>query len=187
MTIVQFVWPCFVFFLLYTVRLKFTAIEKQDCQFPTRQLPTRHETLPFFHSYICSIENKCLDTKDYEEYSNYESAPLKPIINVAQIVISEDDLYNTLVELPTKANFIGAVMSLVTSSRFTEIRQNIERVMTLVPLVEEMIGGSFDIKKLFSGMYFFSLSLSRFKGSIIQYNYSTAVIIACIYRLLIDV
>lgn len=162
MTVVQFVWPCFVFILLYAIRLKFTAIEKPDCQFPTRQLPTRHETLPFFHSYICSIENKCLDTKDYEEYSNYENAPLKPIINVAQIVISEDDLYNTLIELPTKKNFIGAVMSLVTSSRLTEIRQNIEKVMKLMPMVEEMIGGSFDIKKLFSGGYYFFVILIIF-------------------------
>lgn len=153
MTIVQFVWPCFVFLLLYTIRLKFNAIEKPDCQFPTRQLPTKHEMLPFFHSYICSIENKCLDTKDYEEYSNYEIAPLKPIINVAQILINEDDLYNALVELPTKVNFVSAIMTLVSSSRFQEMRENIEKVVGLVPVVEEMIGGSFDIKQLFSGAY----------------------------------
>lgn len=157
MTIVQFVWPCLVFLLLYTIRLKFNAVEKPDCQFPTRQLPTKRQVLPFFHSYICSIENKCLDAKDYEEYSNYESAPLRPILDVAQIIIGEDNLYTALVDLPTKVNFVGAIMTLVTSSHFDVIRQNIEKVLGLVPLVEEMIGGSFDIKKLFSGGYFFLL------------------------------
>ena len=61
--------------LLYLIRLKYGPENIEDCQFPTRQLPTKHNVLPAFYSYICTIENKCMSTKNYEEYSKFENAP----------------------------------------------------------------------------------------------------------------
>lgn len=75
MTAIQFVWPCIIFLALYTLRLKFQATEIADCQFPTRQLPSRTGILPFFQSYICTIENECSSTKDYEEITHFDKAP----------------------------------------------------------------------------------------------------------------
>lgn len=61
--------------LPYLIRLKYEPIHHESCQFPTRQLPTAGNTMPGFLSYICSIENKCSNTEDYEEYSKLEKAP----------------------------------------------------------------------------------------------------------------
>lgn len=47
---------------------------------------------------------------------------VKPIIDVVQILINDDGLFNVLVNLPEKANFIGTVTTLVTNSHFNEIR-----------------------------------------------------------------
>ncbi|XP_055915611.1 ATP-binding cassette sub-family A member 13 [Eupeodes corollae] len=150
MTVVQFIWPCLIFLLLYTIRDRFGAVKVDNCQFPTRQLPTKDNVLPFFHSYICSIENRCTNTEDYEEYSKLEDAPMKPIIDIAQIFIKDDSLYNTLVDLPEKANFIAAVTSLVTNKNFNDIRNHIGKVIAAIPQVEQMLGYNFDIKRLFS-------------------------------------
>lgn len=42
-------------------------------QFPTRQLPTSNSLLPFFQSYICTIENRCIKFEEFEEAPNYEN------------------------------------------------------------------------------------------------------------------
>lgn len=47
---------------------------------------------------------------------------MKPIIDIVQIFINEDRMFNALVELPEKANFISAVTTLVTNSHFDDIR-----------------------------------------------------------------
>lgn len=75
MTIVQFIWPWAIFMLLYLIRLKFGPENVEDCQFPTRLLPTKNNVLPAFYSYICTIENKCMSTKEYQEYTNWDKAP----------------------------------------------------------------------------------------------------------------
>lgn len=75
MTALQFLWPCLIFIAIYTLRLKFAAHDVEECQFPTRELPSPTSILPFFQSYICSIENKCSSTKNYSEISEFEKAP----------------------------------------------------------------------------------------------------------------
>ncbi|XP_073830918.1 lipid droplet defective [Musca autumnalis] len=146
----QVIWPMIIFLLPYLIRLKFTPVHNEACQFPTRQLPTARNTLPGMLSYICTIENKCKSTDVYDEYEYMDNAPLKPIVDVVQIVINDDGMFNALIELPEKANFINAVTSIVTNSHFNEIRANIEKVVGMVPDVEKALNGSFDIKKLFS-------------------------------------
>lgn len=47
---------------------------------------------------------------------------MKPIIDIVQILINEDRMFNALVELPEKANFVSAVTTLVTNSHFDDIR-----------------------------------------------------------------
>ena len=47
---------------------------------------------------------------------------MKPIIDIVQVLINEDRMFNALVELPEKANFISAVTTLVTNSHFDDIR-----------------------------------------------------------------
>lgn len=75
LTAVQIIWPCIIFLLPYLIRLKYEPVHHESCQFPTRQLPTARKTLPGFLSYICSIENKCSSTEDYEETSELKNAP----------------------------------------------------------------------------------------------------------------
>uniref|UniRef100_A0A1B0AMS1 ABC transporter domain-containing protein n=1 Tax=Glossina palpalis gambiensis TaxID=67801 RepID=A0A1B0AMS1_9MUSC len=147
---IQILWPCVIFLLLYLMRLKFGSKHFESCQFPTRQLPTTYNTLPAFLTYICSFENRCGDTNDYEEYLKLKKAPLKPIFDIAQILINDDRMFQAITDLPEKANFISVVTTLVTNAHFDEIRNHIEKVIDLVPEVENILNGSFNIKKLFS-------------------------------------
>lgn len=75
LTAIQFLWPCMIFVTLYTLRLKFSAYDVPECQFPTRELPSETSLLPFFQSYICTVQNECSSAKKYEEISEFEDAP----------------------------------------------------------------------------------------------------------------
>ena len=118
MTTIQYLWPCVIFIALYTIRLKFQAEEIDECQFPTRQLPSKTELLPFFQSYICTIENRCQDTKKYDEVSEFEKAPVSPVVNIIQTFMNEDDLYHAIVDLPATANFLGTITTVATHAKF---------------------------------------------------------------------
>lgn len=80
MTAVQFLWPCIIFATVYVLRWKFSAYDVEECQFPTRELPSPHSILPFFQSYICTIENECSSPKNYSEISEFENAPYVDIM-----------------------------------------------------------------------------------------------------------
>lgn len=69
------VWPLLAFMLIYLIRLRYDSEQMDACQFPTRLLPTKNQVVPSAFSYICSIENKCLSTEPYEEYSKWQEAP----------------------------------------------------------------------------------------------------------------
>lgn len=47
---------------------------------------------------------------------------LKPIIDIAQILINDDRMFQAITDLPEKANFISVVTTLVTNAHFDEIR-----------------------------------------------------------------
>lgn len=150
MTVVQLAWPCLVFILLYLIRLKFGPEHIEDCQFPTRLLPTKNQVLPSFYSYICSLENKCMNTNPYEETTSWKNAPVKPIVDIVNIFVTDDRMFNAVIDLPVKANFINAVTAVVTGGHFDQIRQSVSNVIDLVPQVEEFLNGTFDIRRLFS-------------------------------------
>ncbi|XP_034475484.1 phospholipid-transporting ATPase ABCA1 [Drosophila innubila] len=150
LTLTLFAWPVVIFMLLYIIRLKYGSEEMEACQFPTRLLPTKNQVVPGAFSYICSIENKCLKTEPYEEYSKWKEAPLHSVIEIINIFVTDDRLYNAVIELPEKANFISAVTALVTSNHLDLIRSNISEIVSLVPQIERLMNYSFDITKLFS-------------------------------------
>lgn len=75
MTALQFLWPCLIFVTIYMLRLKFGAYDVEECQFPTRELPSSKSILPFFQSYICNIDNQCSSAKNYSETSTFDDAP----------------------------------------------------------------------------------------------------------------
>ncbi|XP_017472592.1 PREDICTED: ATP-binding cassette sub-family A member 13 [Rhagoletis zephyria] len=150
MTVVQVAWPCLIFMLLYLIRLKFGPEQIEDCQFATRLLPTKNQVLPSFYSYICSLENKCMSTNPYEETTSWKNAPMKPIIDIVNIFVTDDRMFDAVIDLPEKANFINAVTAVVTGGHFNEIRQSIGDVIGVVPQVEDFLNGTFDIRRLFS-------------------------------------
>lgn len=75
LTLTLLAWPVLIFMLLYIIRLKYGSEQMKACQFPTRLMPTKNQVVPSAFSYICSIENKCLSTEPYEEYSKWLDAP----------------------------------------------------------------------------------------------------------------
>lgn len=141
-------------------------------QFPTRQLPSKYQTLPFFQSYICTIDNKCMNATEYEETSKFENAPLvvfpfsnskmnkfyerfihrvTPLLNIMQIFINEPILMEAVTNLPKEKNFVGAVTKVYTHKKFKNLQHYINLMNDKVPLFMELVGTSFDIKHLWSG------------------------------------
>lgn len=120
MTLIQYLWPCLIFLSLYVLRDRFQSVQISDCQFPSRQLQN-NGILPFFQSYICTIENACSDPKRFEETTDFEEAPVTPVLNIVQIFLDTPQLYDAVIKLPQDRNFIGTVTSIVTHGRFKEI------------------------------------------------------------------
>ncbi|XP_033150502.1 phospholipid-transporting ATPase ABCA1 [Drosophila busckii] len=150
LTLMLLAWPVLIFMLLYIIRLKYGSEPVAACQFPTRLLPTKNSMVPSAYSYICSLENKCQAAEPYEEYSKWLNAPLHAVIDVVNVLVTDDQLFEVLVDLPEKVNFVTAVTTLVTSKHFDLIQKNIGNVISLVPEIERQMNYSFDVSKLFS-------------------------------------
>lgn len=138
MTILQFLWPCGIFLSLYILRLRFQPLHIDNCQFPTRQLPS-NELLPFFQSYICTIENQCSSIRDYEEITNWEKAPwvlkantfflltnfrslsVTPVLNIIQTFLNEKDLFEAVTGLPKSKEFLPLITKIATHEKFKYI------------------------------------------------------------------
>ncbi|BFG01732.1 ATP-binding cassette sub-family A member 13 [Drosophila madeirensis] len=150
LTLTLLIWPILLFMMLYLIRMKYGSEEKAACQYPTRLLPTKNQMVPSAFSYICSLENKCLPAKPYEEYSKWKGAPLHSVIDVVNVFVTDDKLHTAIVELAEKANFVSAVTALITSDHLDIIRTNITEIISLVPEIERMMNYSFDVKHLFS-------------------------------------
>lgn len=157
MTIVQYVWPCLIFLSLYVLRNRFQAKQIGECQFPTRQLQS-NGILPFFQSYVCTIENDCSDPKKFEETTDFAVAPVTPLLNIVQIFLDTPALYDSVTKLPKDKNFIGTVTTIVTNGRFKEIEGNADKLVRMVPEIQKMVGGDFNIENLFADDRTFSNS-----------------------------
>ncbi|XP_055530518.1 ATP-binding cassette sub-family A member 13 [Wyeomyia smithii] len=157
MTIVQYLWPSLIFLSLYILRNRFGAEEIADCQFPTRQLQN-NGILPFFQSYVCTIENDCSSAQHFEMSGSYERAPVTPILDIIQIFLDTPAIYDPVIKLPQEKNLIGTVLSIVTSSRFKEIEQKADRLVSMFPEIQAMVGSDFNIEKLFADDRMFSSS-----------------------------
>ena len=145
MTFLQYFWPCAIFLSLYILRLRFQPHQIDNCQFPTRQLPPNN-LLPFFQSYICTIENQCQSVNEYEEVTNWDKAAwvsdykfyfnerlkiwkyffflfprITPLLNIVQTFLNEKDLYDGVVNLPKTMEFIPLITRLATHSKFKYI------------------------------------------------------------------
>ncbi|XP_053683429.1 retinal-specific phospholipid-transporting ATPase ABCA4 [Sabethes cyaneus] len=149
MTIVQYLWPCLIFLSLYILRNRFKAVEIADCQFPTRQLQN-NGILPFFQSYVCTFENDCSSPQQFESAGSYERAPVTPILDIIQIFLDTPAIYDPVIKLPQEKNLIGTIISIVTSSRFKEIERNADRLVSMFPEIQAMVGADFNIEKLFA-------------------------------------
>ncbi|XP_053680163.1 glucosylceramide transporter ABCA12 [Anopheles nili] len=157
MTIVQYLWPCLIFTAMYILRDRFQAVEIGDCQFPTRNLQA-NGILPFFQSYICTFENECTDAKKYAETEDFPDAPITPVVNIVQIILDNEALYEAVVKLPEDRNFIASVTTIVTHQKFKEIERNGDRLVKMLPDIRKRIGDKFDITQLFSDDKTFSKS-----------------------------
>ncbi|XP_058465272.1 glucosylceramide transporter ABCA12 [Malaya genurostris] len=157
MTIVQYMWPCLIFLSLYILRNRFQAEEITDCQFPTRQLQS-NGILPFFQSYVCTIENECSSPQNFEESSLFDRAPVTPLLDIIQIFLDTPQIYNPVVNLPRERNLIGTVTAVVTNPRFKDIERNADKLVKMFPEIQAIVGENFNIEKLFADNQMFSNS-----------------------------
>ncbi|XP_055389655.1 phospholipid-transporting ATPase ABCA1 [Condylostylus longicornis] len=150
MLIAQIIWPIIIFSALYSFRNRFQPKSIPDCQYPTRQLPSKDNLLPFLHSYVCTIENKCMNVTQYEEVLLLDNAPAKPIVDIFQLIISDNDLVDTISDLPNTTDWVGTVLTLIQSPKFNDIQENISKFVSKFPQLSQLVAGDFNISLMFS-------------------------------------
>lgn len=86
------------------------------------------------------------------------------MLNIVQTFLNEAVLYDTIIQLPTNMNLIGAIMTIAMNSKFKYLEENLKIIRERLPEYAEQIGGEFDIKKVWSGKlyweWFFSVLYS---------------------------
>lgn len=68
-----FLWPIFVFMILYTVRDNIDPEYFPTCQFQARFMP-QDGILPFVQSFVCGVGNPCEPLSESEEVPSYKNA-----------------------------------------------------------------------------------------------------------------
>lgn len=60
-------------------------------------------------------------------------------------------MYDSIVNLPVEQDFISAITGVALHPKFSIIESNANKIVESIPAIEKLIGGAFDINKLFSG------------------------------------
>lgn len=76
---------------------------------------------------------------------------LTPILNIVQTFMNEPTLMAAIVDLPEERSFIGTVTTIYTHKKFKYLQDNIGILKTKLPTFMNLVGSSFNIKKLWSG------------------------------------
>lgn len=76
---------------------------------------------------------------------------LTPILNIVQTFMNEPTLMDAIVDLPEERSFIGTVTTIYTHKKFKYLQENISILKTRLPTFMNLVGSSFNIKKLWSG------------------------------------
>lgn len=74
-----------------------------------------------------------------------------PVLNIIQTFLNEAALYDTILQLPTTMNLLGAIISFAMNPKFKYLEENIKTIRERLPEYTELIGDEFDIKKVWSG------------------------------------
>lgn len=72
-------------------------------------------------------------------------------MNIIQIFLNEQELYDSIVNLPVEQNFVSAITGVALHPMFKVIEAYANQIVESIPAIEKLIGGAFDINKLFSG------------------------------------
>jgi hypothetical protein len=104
----------------------------------------------------------------------YSFSSLAPILQMVQLFLSEQDLYDAVIDLPTSMNFLGTVIKISTHKKFSLLKGSVftrwsrtkyifcffieylGQLQEKLPTLKKIIGFYFDVDKLFSGEYIIS-------------------------------
>lgn len=73
------------------------------------------------------------------------------MLNIIQTFLNDATLYDTVLQLPTTMNFLGAITTFAMNPNFKYLEENINTIRERLPEYAEHIGTDFDIKKVWSG------------------------------------
>lgn len=60
-------------------------------------------------------------------------------------------MYDSIVNLPVEQDFVSAITGVALHPKFSMIESYANKIVESIPAIEKLIGGAFDINKLFSG------------------------------------
>lgn len=100
---------------------------------------------------------------------------MTPVLNIVQTFLNERDLYSAVVDLPKTKEFIPLITKLATHAKFKYIESeflsfscrlqsptfisllaNADHLVRNLPNIRKMVGGFFDVQKIFSNQQIFS-------------------------------
>uniref|UniRef100_A0A4W3GXS0 ATP-binding cassette sub-family A member 1-like n=1 Tax=Callorhinchus milii TaxID=7868 RepID=A0A4W3GXS0_CALMI len=87
--IIEFLWPLFLFFILVWVRSTSLPINKGQCHYRNKALPSAG-VLPWMQGIICNMNNPCLNypTPGEAPVADYSESQIIQSGNVAEVVVS---------------------------------------------------------------------------------------------------
>lgn len=97
-----------------------------------------------------------MSPKDFHETPDYEKAPVTPILNIIQTFLNEVKLYDAIIQLPIDKNFLKTVITIIGHPEFNYIRENADKLGTLLPEIERIVGDKFEPTNLFADNRAFS-------------------------------
>ncbi|XP_043481651.1 ATP-binding cassette sub-family A member 13 isoform X2 [Leptopilina heterotoma] len=115
-----FLWPIFVFMILYTVRDNIDPEYFPTCQFQARFMP-QDGILPFVQSFVCGVGNPCEPLSESEEVPSYKNAMLSPLITELQTVLRNDTILSAISYLPKGVQLFTSMAQILTKPEIKKL------------------------------------------------------------------
>ncbi|XP_065774517.1 phospholipid-transporting ATPase ABCA7 isoform X5 [Muntiacus reevesi] len=100
--LVELLWPLFLFFILVAVRHSHPPLERHECHFPNKPLPSAG-TIPWLQGLICNVNNTCFPWRTPGEepgiLSNFKDSLVSRLLADARTVLGGPSAHRMLASL----------------------------------------------------------------------------------------
>ncbi|KAI2799539.1 hypothetical protein BLOT_011444 [Blomia tropicalis] len=102
-------WPAIVFLAILIVRWQFPATFRQTCYYNAKALPSAG-IVNLMQSYVCNVDNTCLNASQYQEVPNYPNASIHDIVDQLMPLLTNKNVTNVINDLPKGIRLIASII-----------------------------------------------------------------------------